>query len=105
MHKLSLATGAAFTLAFTLACGGTDLSTAGLSGGFDNVAACEAYVDKHNSLECTKDMKYEASEMCPSALDMNPSDMSPMYDCMVENAKCDGAIPDFGGLADCSDLL
>ncbi|MCO4745533.1 MAG: hypothetical protein KC912_12145 [Proteobacteria bacterium] len=100
MKKWTLLATAAATLTFGLACGGGG----GLGGGFDNVGACEAYVAHHNALECTSSIQYESSDMCPEALNMNPNDMSEMYQCMIDGAKCNGEIPDFEGMKPCSSL-
>lgn len=95
MHKFFLAGTAGLGLALSLACGGAG------GGSFDNVAACKEYVAHYNSLECTESIRLEADDYCPSALDLNPTDMAPFYGCLKDNATCDGAIPDLGGQTDC----
>lgn len=73
------------------------------SGG-GNKAACVKYVEHHNAQPCLKIAQLNAGDMCPDALDMNPKDMSKMYDCMRENTKCNGNIPDLAEVASCSSL-
>jgi hypothetical protein len=85
---------AAITLALGLACGG--------GGGYDNLAACERYVDAYNGLTCMSAVKLEKSTMCPSNLDLTPTDMASYYDCLAENSKCNGDIPDLAGQMNCS---
>ncbi|TNE86299.1 MAG: hypothetical protein EP330_21395 [Deltaproteobacteria bacterium] len=99
MRTILLASGAALGLAFSLACGG---GGGGMGGSFDNVGACKAYVEHFNSLECTSSINFDPNEYCPDALDLNPTDMTPFYECLSSNAKCDGTIPDLAGQADCS---
>lgn len=99
MKNVLLASSAALGLAFSLACGG---GGAALSGGADNVGACKAYIEHYNSLDCSSIAPFDANEMCPDALDMNPTDMTPFYECMASSVSCKDGIPDFGSQSDCS---
>jgi hypothetical protein len=80
---------------FGLACGGA-------GGNADNAPACKRYVEKQNSLACMSMAQLNANDMCPDTLDMSPIDMASYYDCLAENAKCNGDIPDLAGQANCT---
>lgn len=95
MRKLVAMAVAAPLLGFTLAC-------SGLGGSYDNVTPCKAYVKKQNSLRCMKDAQLNEDDICPEQLNMTPKDMGPYYECLAENAKCKGKVPDLGGQASCS---
>lgn len=96
MRKLVLAAVSAPTILFLLSCSGMVPTSA-----YDNVGACKKYVAHFNELKCTKDIKLVEADFCPAALDMNPSDMAPFYECLTSNAKCNAKIPDLAGQADC----
>ncbi len=74
---------------------------AGGGGGGGNAAACRNYVETYNSLPCMGSIKLKADDICPAMLDQSPIDMTGYYDCMAENSKCNGNIPDLSGVADC----
>ena len=95
MRKLIALAVAVPTLGFALAC-------SGLPSGNDNVTPCVAYVDHFNDLKCMPDSaELKKADFCPAALDMNPNDMTPFYECLTKNAKCKGKQPDLGGQANC----
>ena len=95
MRKLLVLLVGVPTVGFTLAC-------SGMSGGADNVTPCKEYVAHFNDLECLPDSAHlNEDDYCPAALDMNPNDMGPFYECLKENAKCDGKIPDLKGQSNC----
>lgn len=94
MTRWITASAAAAAVMFSLACGG--------GGNADNAAACKRYVEKQNGLECMKMAQLNANDMCPDTLDMSPVDMASYYDCLAENAKCNGEIPDLAGQANCT---
>jgi hypothetical protein len=75
-------------------------SAAPTSGG-GNVAACTKYIEKYNSLECMGGVKLDAATMCSPSMDQMPCDISKYWNCMAENTKCNGAIPDMSGLQGC----
>ena len=83
------------------ASGSTTAASSG--GGSDNEAACRAYVDHQNGLDCMP-AKLNADQMCGN-LGMNPQNMVPFYNCMKNNAKCNGDLPDLAGQADCQSKL
>jgi hypothetical protein len=76
-----------------------DLDVGG--GGGENVAACKRYVEKVNGLACMSSVQMNADDICPDALDISTLDMSGYYDCMADNSKCNGDIPDLGGISSC----
>ena len=94
MRKLIALAVAAPIVGFTLAC-------SGMPSGNDNVTPCKAYVEHFNGLKCMKDVQLKAEDYCPAALDMNPNDMTPYYECLTKNAKCKGKVPDLGGQSSC----
>lgn len=97
MRKLVLAAVATPTVLFLLSCSGMVPTSS-----FDNVGACKKYVEHFNSLRCMpKEAKLVEADFCPSALDMNPNDMGPFYECLSSNSKCNGKVPDLGGQANC----
>ena len=69
-----------------------------------NKAACIAYVEHHNSLDCLGATKLDAATMCPDALDLGGADMKKMFQCQIENSKCTDGMLDVAGLASCNDL-
>ena len=73
----------------------------GSGGSSGNVAACEAWVTHSNSLPCYP-VDFQASEMCPSSLDMTPIDMTSYYQCMIDASRCNGSIPDMADVSNCS---
>lgn len=119
MRVVMLTAVAATTILFSLACGGEEmdedikigelealLEAEGAPSGdaapsSGNVAACRAYVEAFNGLDCMATIKFDVDEFCPSALDLAPTDMAPYYDCLRENAKCAGELPDLAGQSEC----
>lgn len=112
MLKRNLVSLGALGVFAVLAAGSTpdvmdEISAAGAGGaaggGGDNAAACRDYVAHYNSLSCVQSVgiEFEADDMCPDALDLNPNDMSGYYQCMIDNSKCNGDIPDMAGAVDC----
>jgi hypothetical protein len=120
MRVWMLAAVAATTLLFSLACGGQEMdeerkvgeleallaTEAGAAEGAaaaptGNQAACRRYVEAFNGLGCTGNIQFDIDEFCPSALDLAPSNMGPYYDCLRENAKCNGELPDLAGQVNC----
>lgn len=97
MSRWIMASAAAAAVAFTLACGGA-------GGGGNNVAACKAWLEKQNALPCASMMQMNAADVCPDSLDQTPIDMESYYNCMAENAKCNGDFPDLAGQANCSPM-
>lgn len=77
-------------------------ASAGKAGG--NKAACMAYIEHYNSLDCMGGVKLDAGTTCPDALDLNPQDMSKLYDCQIENTKCKDGMPDVAGIANCQSM-
>lgn len=72
------------TLAAALGCSGLMDSPEAAS----NRAACQAWVDHMNGLECNL-LTYDRSEMCQGA-DASPADMARYFDCVREHSRCDG---------------
>jgi hypothetical protein len=55
-----------------------------------NRAACEAYVEKVNSLGSCVEVSYDPSNLCEGA-DALPAEMAAYYDCLRTSSRCDGA--------------
>ncbi len=71
-------------------------------GAKGNAAACRKYIETLNGLACMSAMpKQDPAMVCSDALDMMPCDVSKYYNCMAENSKCNGQIPDMAGTANC----
>ncbi len=87
----------------SLGCGG--MGGMGGGGGYENQKACKGYVEKQNGLKCMKDVQLNADDMCPESLDLTPKDMTPYYECMRKNAKCNGKLPDLAGQSECASML
>ena len=59
-------------------------------GGTDNVATCQAYVDKINTLDCLGGVKFTFD--C-SVYDQTDCDISDYFTCLTNDTKCtDGAL-------------
>ena len=68
-------------------------------GGPDNVAACQAYVDKVNTLDCYQGASFAFD--C-SMYDQASCDISEYFDCLTSNTKCDASgVPDVAGTTEC----
>jgi hypothetical protein len=65
-----------------------------------NRAACEAYIAHSNGVSCMT-LKLDASTICSPQLDQMPCDLAPYFNCLAENTKCNGALPDIAGQASC----
>ena len=86
---------------FTLACGGGAGGSMG-GGNSGNAEACKNYVQAYNDMTCIPDAtKLDPATICPDNLDMSPVDMAEYYNCMAENSKCNGDLPDLAGQANC----
>jgi hypothetical protein len=70
------------------------------SGGSGNAAACQKYIERYNGLPCLGGVKVDAASMC-TGQDAMPCDISKYWNCMAENTKCKGAMPDIVGTASC----
>jgi hypothetical protein len=46
-------------------------------------------------------LKLDASTICSPQLDQMPCDLAPYFNCLAENTKCNGALPDIAGQASC----
>ena len=69
-------------------------------GGPDNAAACQEYVDKVNTLDCYKSVKFTTD--C-SAYDNTDCDISDYFNCLTDNTKCDAmGNPDSSGTSQCA---
>ena len=111
MFKRNLVSLGALGLFSVLAAGSTpdimeEISSASATssgGGSGNSDACRAYVAHYNALSCVQSVgiNFEADDMCPDALNLSSADMSSYYQCMSDNSKCNGDIPDMAGAADC----
>ena len=96
MRKLTIFATVATTVGFILACSGIPTAS------YENQAACKKWVEAQNKLRCIpKGAKLKADDICPATLDQTPLDMTSYYECMGENAKCKGKVPDLGGQGDC----
>jgi hypothetical protein len=86
------------SLVAVLGCAG--VTGGGMGGNAANKTACEAYVEKYNSLSCL------GGTTLPDTTCMgqenNPLDMSEYWTCMAENSKCNGDIPDMAGASNCT---
>ena len=85
------------TLALGLACGGGG----GGGGGSATQDACIAYWTHYNDMPCMSsvaDMDVETA--CPATLSY--VDQADYYTCLLDNAKCNGDIPDLAGQSSCS---
>lgn len=78
--------------------GGVDTS----NGSFDNAAACEAWLDSLESLNC-------GFENIGAAIDCNAYanvscdlDANGLFDCFTNNVSCEAGVPDLSGLASCT---
>lgn len=73
------------------------------SGGGGNAEACRNYIETQNALPCMSKagIVLEYDTICGTTAD-SPLDMTGFYNCMAENAKCNGDIPDLAGQGDCS---
>jgi hypothetical protein len=70
--------------------------------GPDNVAACTAYVEHFNGLECLADgADIDAASTCPDSLNSG-ADLTGYYNCLIENSTCDGETLDTSGTTDCT---
>lgn len=102
MKRIIIAATGSLALVAILGCGGAGMM--GGAAGAGNQAACQKYVEKHNSQPCLKMAPLDAAQMCIAGLDQSPVNMVARYECMAENTKCNGDIPDLGGIADCNSL-
>ena len=111
MIKRNLASLAALGVFSVFAAGSTpdiinkvkEAAGAASGGGGGNQAACLEYVEHYNSLACIKKVgaTFTPSDMCPPELDITPQDMTGYYNCLKENSKCNGDIPDLAGASSC----
>ncbi|MBX2800571.1 MAG: hypothetical protein KTR31_23025 [Myxococcales bacterium] len=86
--------GAVSTVGVLLACSGLQLDLP-IGKSFDNVAACQSYVEAYNRLDCVTDaFRISPTDMCPDALDDYPCDMSEHYQCMADRIMCSDGRPD-----------
>lgn len=70
--------------------------------GPDNVAACRAYVEHHNGLECVDEAEQiDVAAYCPEELNEG-GDLRGYYACLADNARCDGDRLDLSGQGSCS---
>ena len=94
MTRLITVAAASATIVFSLACGG--------GASYANKDACVSWVETQNALPCMSAVQQDAGTMCPDTLDQTPIDMASYYNCMEENAKCNGDIPDLMGQTECT---
>ena len=71
------------------------------NGGSGNAAACRAYVEHYNSLECFGGVTMDPETTCPDIIDSTPIDMGSYYNCMIEHTSCDGNLPKVDGIDSC----
>ena len=87
------------SLAGVLIVAGAALLWSGCAGP-DNAAACQAYIDKVNTLSCFKGAAFTFD--C-SAFDNTTCDISDYFNCLTDNTKCDAmGIPDQSGTVSCT---
>lgn len=82
---------------------GLAASGGGSASAAANVAACKAHVEHFNSLSCIPEGSRHKDSYCET-YDNSFIDYKEFFDCMTENAKCNGAVPDLGGLSSCAAL-
>lgn len=93
-------TGAA-TLVALLGCSGLRLP---LGQGWNNVAACQSYVDSYNALNCVADHDaLSRIDNCPSELNRSRCDLTEHYACLHDHVQCVDGRVDVSGQIDCGD--
>jgi hypothetical protein len=72
-----------------------------------NQAACLAYAESFNALECVPDEAHLSSDYCPADLDSG-CDITEWYECLADKHTCEedesGSYLSTEGYADCDDF-